>query len=93
VLLSRKSSQQSVGGADINGSGFVIDVDLEIANELDFDAGRPGSLKPGFKFAGGFTLETCGVGFLGKFSDGTRPGMEGSLNPVCDVSRGMLDSV
>jgi len=42
---------------------------------------------------GGFALMTGGVGFLGKVAGGTRPGIEGSLNPGWDVSCGMLDGV
>ena len=48
VLLSRKSSQQSVGSDSIDGVFFVTDIGSIAVNELDLDAGIPGSLKPGF---------------------------------------------
>lgn len=51
VLLSKKSSQQSVGAGN---AGVFEDVSaavvFEMFDKVDFDAGRPGSLKSGFKF-------------------------------------------
>lgn len=93
VLLSRKSSQQSVGGSGRYRLSFATDLDSIVIEEFDLDAGSPGSLKPGFTFAAGFALTTGRVGFLNGPAGGTRPGIEGSLNPVCDVSRGVLDGV
>ena len=52
VLLSKKSSQQSAGAGD---AGDFKDVSaavvvFEMFDKVDFDAGRPGSLKSGFEF-------------------------------------------
>jgi hypothetical protein len=93
VLLSKKSSHPSPNDCDIVGVGMLLDIVLDGKDELDFDAGSPGSLKPGFWFICGFAFETGGVGFLGKLAGGTRPGIVGSLNPVCDVSRDRLGGV
>ena len=93
VLLSKKSSQQSVGGNGADEVFFKTDVGSTAVNELDLDAGTPGSLKPGFWFMVGFALTAGGVGFLAKLGGGICPVIDGSLNPDLDVSRGTPDGV
>jgi hypothetical protein len=72
---------------------MLVGISLDGRNELDFDAGRPGSVKPVLWSACNFAFATGGVVFLGKLAGGIQPRIEGSLNPVCDVSRSRLDGV
>ena len=93
VLLSKKSFQSSGSNCGINGTGILLDINFRGRDELAFDAGRAGSLKPDFRFACGFPFATDGVSFLTKLAGDPRPGIDGSSNPVCDVSRTMVGGV